>query len=159
VLSADCKLGGMIGMSRTNDGKEVTVTLGPTVRVHGKLECQELKSKPEWANTTITAEGFRAFFTEDMGKSARFEFVLPAGKYLLRSYGTDVEDAKQPLTLSNDRSELDLGVLDMKASPIAKLKGKTPPGWAVTAARGVKESAKLADYKGKWVYIEFWGFW
>ena len=25
--------------------------------------------------------------------------------------------------------------------------------------RGVKADVRLADSKGKWVYIEFWGFW
>ena len=29
----------------------------------------------------------------------------------------------------------------------------------ITAARGVKPAAKLSDYKGKWVFLEFWGFW
>ena len=52
-----------------------------------------------------------------------------------------------------------MGTLDLKASPIAKLKGKPAPGWEITAARGVKPQVKLADYKGKWVYLEFWGFW
>src|SRR5712691_4307986 len=46
VLSADRKLGGIVGVSNTNDGKEVTATLGPAVRVKGRLECQELNSKP-----------------------------------------------------------------------------------------------------------------
>ena len=26
-------------------------------------------------------------------------------------------------------------------------------------ADGSFKDIKLADYKGKWVYIEFWGFW
>ena len=57
------------------------------------------------------------------------------------------------------RAEFDLGTLDLKASALAKLKGKPAPDWNITAARGVKSSAKLSDYKGKWVYLEFWGFW
>ena len=159
VLSADRTLGAIVGVSKTDDGKEVTATLGPTVRVKGRLECQELNSKPEWANTTVTADGFRAFFAQNTSRSAEFEFVLPAGKYALRSYGTDVEDNKQTVTLATDRSEYNLGTVDMKASPIAKLKGKTPPNWEITDARGVKADVKLSDYKGKWVYVEFWGFW
>jgi hypothetical protein len=66
---------------------------------------------------------------------------------------------KQTMTLAADRPEYDLGILDLKASPIAKLKGKMAPGWDITAARGVKPNVKLSDYKGKWVYLEFWGFW
>ena len=159
VLSADRKLGGVVGVSKADDGKEVTATLGPTVRVKGKLTCSELNSKPNWANTMMTADGFRAHVAQYMSESAEFEFILPAGKYALRSYGTDVLDVKQTITLAADRPEFDVGTLDLKASPIAKLKGKQAPGWEITAARGVKPQVKLADYKGKWVYLEFWGFW
>ena len=60
VLSAARALGGIVGVSKTNDGKVVTAMLGPTVRVKGKLECKELNSKPEWANTVVTADGFGA---------------------------------------------------------------------------------------------------
>jgi len=159
VLSADRKLGGVVGVSKADDGKEVTATLGPTVRVKGNLTCSELNSKPKWANTMMTADGFRAHVAQYMSESAEFEFILPAGKYALRSYGTDVLDVKQTITLAADRPEVDVGTLDLKASPIAKLKGKPAPGWEITAARGVKPQVKLADYKGKWVYLEFWGFW
>ncbi len=159
VLSADRKLGGVVGVSNADEGKEVTATLGPTVRVTGKLECSELKAKPKWANTMISADGLRAPVAQHMGESAEFEFILPAGKYSLRSYGTDVEDIKQTITLAADRPEFDMGTLDLKASPMAKLKGKAAPGWEITAVRGVKAKAKLSDYKGKWVYLEFWGFW
>jgi hypothetical protein len=159
VLSADRALGGIVGVSKADDGKEITVTLGPTVRVKGELVCKELNSKPKWVNTTVDADGFRAYFIENITESAAFEFILPAGKYTLGSYGTDVEDAKQTITLAPDRSKYDdLGVIDMKASPIAKLRGKTAPDWRIADARGAKPGVKLADYKGKWVYIEFWGF-
>lgn len=159
VLSADRKLGGVVGVSRDDEGREVIATLGPTVRVRGKLECRELDSNRRWANTMVTADGFRAWVAQQMGESGAFEFVLPAGKYSFRSYGTDVEDIKQTVTLAADQPEYDFGTLDLKASPIGKLKGKPAPGWNITAARPVKSKVKLSDYKGKWVYLEFWGFW
>src|SRR5687767_13329720 len=54
VLSDDWKLGGIVGVSKADEGKEVTVTVGRTVRLKGKIECTELKSKPAWANTMIS---------------------------------------------------------------------------------------------------------
>ncbi len=42
VLSADFKLGAIVGVSKGDDGKELTLTLGPTVRVKGKMACKEL---------------------------------------------------------------------------------------------------------------------
>ncbi len=159
ILSADRMLGAIVGVSKAEAGKEIVVALGPTVRVKGQLECKELNVKPDWSNTTVAVEGFRAFFTQNSSKSAAFAFVLPAGKYTLTNYGKDVEDAKQTVAVTADRSEIDLGTIDLKASPVAKLRGKTPPDWVIADARGMKAEAKLADFKGKWVYLEFWGHW
>jgi hypothetical protein len=159
VLSPDHKLGAIVGVSKPDDGKELTVTLGPTVRLKGKLDCTELKATPEGASTIVFADGFRAFFAQDMRTSAAFDFVLPAGKYKLVFSGNDVERAKRLIDVQVGRSEYDLGTIDLKATPMAKLRGKTPPEWVIADARGVKADVKLADQKGKWVYIEFWGFW
>ncbi|HVS37670.1 MAG TPA: hypothetical protein VMS17_19060 [Gemmataceae bacterium] len=160
VLSADRALGGVVGVGKEDDGKELTVALGPTVRIIGKLECKELNSKPEWANTIIIADGFQlGNITQNVSKSAAFDFTPPAGKYTVWNYGSDVEGFKQTIELTADHRERDLGVIDLKASPIAKMKGKTPPDWIIADARGAKKDVRLADYKGKWVYIEFWGFW
>lgn len=159
ALSADRKFGGLAGVSRTDDGKEVIVTLRPTVRVKGNLECKELHGKPEWANTMVAADGFRPPFVQHSSMSAAFAFVLPAGKYTFRSYGTDVDQVVQTVILTADRAAYDLGTFNLKATPIAKLKGQVLPGWTIAVGRGVKADVKLSDYKGKWVYIEFWGFW
>jgi thiol-disulfide isomerase/thioredoxin len=160
VLSADRTLGGIVGVSKADDGKEVTVMLGPTVRMKGELTCKELNTKPKWANTMVAVDGFRAPFTQNVTDLGAFEFVLPAGKYNLNSYGSDVESVKQTITLAPERSAYnDLGTIDMKANPIAKFRGKIAPNWLIADARGVKADVKLSDYKGKWVYIEFWGHW
>ena len=157
ILSADRKSGGIVAVS--NDNREVTVTLVPTVRVKGKLECKELNFKPPWANTMVIPDGVTSQVMQQMGESAEFDFMLPTGKYTLRSYGTDVEGRKDSITLTADQREYDLGTLDLKPSEIARLKGKPAPGWKVTDARGIKKNSKLSDYRGKWLYLEFWGFW
>ncbi len=159
VLSADRKLGGIAGVSKADEGKELIVVLGPTVRVKAKLECKELKRRPDWANTTVTPDGFRGYFAQHMSTTAQFEFLLPAWKYTFGSYGTDVDNTKRTVSLTGDRPEFDFGTIDMKATAIAKLKGKVPPDWIIADARGVKADVRLSDYKGKWVYIEFWGYW
>ncbi len=159
MLSADRKLGGIVSVSKEDDGKELTVTLLPTVRIKARLECKELNSRPSWVNTMVSVEGVRAPFAQNDTKDAAFAFVLPAGKYTLKTYGLDVQSIKQSVTLTADRPEHDLGTLDMKASPIAKMKGKQAADWVISDARGAKADVKLSDYKGKWVYVEFWGFW
>ncbi len=52
---------------------------------------------------------------------------------------------------------VDLGPIDLKLKPLAKLYGKEPPPLKVTDARGVDKNVKLSDYKGKWVVLEFLG--
>ena len=159
VLSADRTQGGIVGVSKADAGKEVVVTLGAVMRMHGKMDSKELGYAPKWANVTVTRDGYRAYFTQHITKTAEFEFLLPVGKYHLRVYGEDVTDVKKTVTLEGDRSVLELGAINMGVTPIAKLKGKPLPEFQITDARGVKPDVKLSDYKGKWVYLEFWGFW
>jgi hypothetical protein len=159
VLSADQKAGELIGVCKDDDGKELTVRLGPTIRVKGRLDCTELNHQPEWVNTTVSAEGCAGYFAQDISKAAALEFVLPAGKYSLRTYGSDVDDLRQTVILTTDHPECDLGTLDLKVNTLAKLKGKVAPDLIITEARGVKPTVKLRDFKGKWVYLEFWGYW
>jgi hypothetical protein len=157
VLSPDRTLGGIVGVSKDDNGKELTAMLTPTVRVKAKLGCKELSVKPAWVNTTVTADGFGLKFVENRSESLGFEFLLPAGKYTFRSYAPDIDDPGRTVTLNADQPEQDFGTIELKASAIGKLKGKPPPAWLITDARGVNAGVKLADYKGKWVYIKFWG--
>jgi thiol-disulfide isomerase/thioredoxin len=42
---------------------------------------------------------------------------------------------------------------------MARHYGKEPPPWRVTGARGINQDVQLADFRGRWVVIDFWGFW
>jgi hypothetical protein len=56
-------------------------------------------------------------------------------------------------------AETDLGFVDLKLTPLGRHQGKEPPAWNVTAARGLDPAVKLSDFKGRWLLIEFWGYW
>lgn len=84
--------------------------------------------------------------------------MLPPGTYQLWAYGTDVDNLRKEIVVKAGMPELDL-TLDLPATIIARHKGKAPPAWHVTDARGVKKDVKLTDFKGKWILMEFWGFW
>ena len=56
-------------------------------------------------------------------------------------------------------NDVDLKTLEVPATIIARHVGKAPPPWHVTDARGVNKEVQLADFKGKWVLLEFWGYW
>jgi thiol-disulfide isomerase/thioredoxin len=62
---------------------------------------------------------------------------------------------------------LDLGVLNVAlprdkdgiARDYSQFYGKEPPELAITDARGVPKEVKLADFRGKWVLLDFWAVW
>jgi hypothetical protein len=152
------KTGGLASVKTPADAENVTLKLQPLVRVRGEFYCKELSFKPPWTNVyMMTEDGARLL--QCISRDAKFAFQLPPGTYKFDGYGSDIQDHRQDLKLSADQPEVDLRTIEMAATPIARFKGKEPPTWNVTDARGVKKDVTLGDFKGKWVLVEFWGFW
>jgi hypothetical protein len=135
------------------------IKLRPVVRVHGSFVCKELDRKPTWTNVYMNAQPGRHRVRGCSSTQAAFSFRVPPGAYQFWGYGTDIQDHRNDLTLAADKPDVDLGALDVPATPIARHVGKAPPAWTVTDARGVAKDVKVSDFKGKWVLVEFWGFW
>ena len=162
VLAADRQTGGLVGATRADDGKELRVTLTPTVRVTGRITSPDLGGPPPWAVVYVAADGFRAGmrFAQSTTKDGTFALTLPAGGYRMLQYGQDIETKRNvPLDLKPGTPAVNLGTLAFAATPVAKLRGKPVPDFTAAAARGTKPEFRAADYKGKWVYVEFWGHW
>jgi hypothetical protein len=153
------KTGGSVVVKAKGPVEPVKITLGPLVRVHGSFSCTELGKKPSWTNVYISLMPGNVRLVMNESQEAKFDVLVPPGTYQFWGYGTDVADLNKEITTKADTPDLDLGILDIPATIIAKHKGKSPPQWNVTDARGVKKDVKLADFKGKWVLMEFWGFW
>jgi thiol-disulfide isomerase/thioredoxin len=84
---------------------------------------------------------------------------LPPGSYQLRGVADYRHaDAMKDLRVEPGRP-VDLGAIDLKLTPIARMAGKEPPAWHVTDARGVPKDVRPSDFKGKWLVLEFWGYW
>lgn len=115
----------------------------------------------------------------------RFEVWLPPGKYQLYAYGQtaaangiDLAVVPNPeIVVSGESRALDVGTLRLRNAPpsqreqrVARAKaagsfvdltkrfGERPPRWHVVDARGVKKSVQPADFQGKWLLVDFWGF-
>ncbi len=112
-----------------------------------------------------------------------FSLSLPPGNYDLYAYGSksdgnNVEEVRlsQPikLDLHADKPDVDLGEIRLppyvnQLQRIRKAKtdgtsydytkhyGEPPPAWHITDAHGVNKDVQIADYKGKWVILTFWG--
>ncbi len=157
AMDKDRKTGGLIVVEPKEAAKPQTIKLAPLVHLHGKFDCKELGKRPKWTNVYILSG--QARFAACVSEEASFSFLLPAGTYKFWGYGTDIQDLKKDITLKGSEMEVDLGTLDMQATIIARHKGKAPPNWHVTDARGVKKDVQISDFKGKWVLLEFWGYW
>ena len=162
ILSADRNSGCVASASRAEAGQEVRAKLVPTARVSGSYTCSELRSqKPDNAITLVGADGFRlsACFIQSITKTGGFDFRLPNGKYELTMYATDTERKRRLITIDATNPVSDLGAIDLPAAKLAKLQGNPAPPLTVTEARGVDAKVTLANFKGKWVALEFWGWW
>jgi hypothetical protein len=157
ALDKDRKIGGLIVVEPKAVAKPLEIKLAPLVHLHGKFACKELNKPLKWTNVYLLSGPAR--FAMCSSEEASFSFLLPPGTYKVWAYGTDIQDLKKDITLKADERDVDLKTIDMPATIIARHKGKAPPAWHVTDARGVKKDVKLSDFKGKWVLLEFWGFW
>jgi hypothetical protein len=159
AMDRDRKLGGLATVRANATDQPVTITLGPLARVHGAFSCNDLKAAPKWTNVYIMTREGRARVAMNDSEEARFDLMLPAGAYEVYAYGSDVDSVRKAVAIEPGKAELDLGTIDLPATIIAKHTGKAPPAWHVTDARGVKKDVTLSDFRGKWVLLEFWGFW
>lgn len=143
--------------------------LQPSVRVHGRFETAATKEAPPWTNVYITValseardgklEEHDERIVSCQSTEANFDLRLPPGTYRFDGYGTNTLGVKRQLVLTADQKELDLGVVALPQTVIARNVGKEALPWKLSEARGLSKDASLADFRGKWVVLEFWGFW
>jgi hypothetical protein len=155
VMDAERKRGAVAVVKNT--AEPINVFLSTLVEVRGTFTCDDLGEKPGWTNAYVNLLPLGLHAARFSSDDAAFSFLLPTGRFQLYMYGTDVQGARRTIDVSSSKgTEMDLGAIDLKATPIAKLYGKELPPWNVTDARGVEKDVKLSDYKGKWVLLEFW---
>jgi thiol-disulfide isomerase/thioredoxin len=169
ALDADRKHGGLVTIKPAESSKVPTITLAPAAKVFGRFESKELGRPLTWTNVYIntppraglipllSTRGVRVI--QCMSDEATFGCILPPGKYEFHGYGRDVQAVRREIEVPADVKVLDLGAIDLAATEIAKHVGKSPPLWSVKEARGVAKEVTIADFKGKWVLVDFWGHW
>jgi hypothetical protein len=157
AMTADRKTGAVAAFKKDTTDLP-PMKLAPLVKVTGKFESKELGHKPPWTNVYFNTLKNARLIQSDSTR-ADFACYLPPGKYKFNGYGSDVKGVNREIEVPADKPEFDLGTIDLAATEIAKHVGKEPPPLKITDARGLKKEMKLSDLKGKWVLIEFWGFW
>lgn len=157
VMDKKRKHGALAVIEPDRVGDHLELTLEPLVRVNGTFTCEELGAKPTWTNVYLNLRSGNLRIARHMSEKAEFSFRVPVGAYDLVMYGTDVQQVRKPLVVEGSKkSAIDLGALDLRATPIAKLYDEVMPPWTVTDAWGVDGNVTLEDYRGKWVLLEFW---
>ena len=139
--------------------KPLTVRLGPLVKIKAKLATGDplVPLPPDLTMTVATIEGEVDILRVKAG-GAGLAFRLPPGKYKLK-WANDLFRAVDLDFEAGPRAELDLGVLKLQPTPVAVGLGKTMPPFNAAFVRGGKPDLQIADYKGKWVLVLFWGTW
>lgn len=138
----------------------LSAKLAPEVRVAVPVTCDELTKAGQplgHVNGHLLADGRR--FTYHASKDGRLEFLAPPGRYTLWAYGSEVTGKRYvDVVVPEGCSEFAVEPVAMPALPFALMRGKPAPeldgvvGWA-----GAKTT--FADLKGKYVLVEFWGYW
>jgi RNA polymerase sigma factor (sigma-70 family) len=137
----------------------VTVALRPECRLSGTIVCDDLKQagKPmAWINVYLLQDGKR--IADCDSSEGLFEFVVPPGTYALYAYGTDLGKKTVSVTVPADRRALRVDPISLPASKLLLLEGQPAPELeGVVGWKGAK--VKLADLRGQYVLLEFWGYW
>ncbi|MEQ1895178.1 MAG: hypothetical protein ABL998_21775, partial [Planctomycetota bacterium] len=121
---------GALGVWDPRAPAPLELTLVPTTRVHGRFAYAETKATPSWTNVYITyalsenVDGVPRTRDERIlswsSKDATFDFRLPPGTYWFDGYGTDSLNVKQELRLAPNQAELDLGVVELPQTIVAR---------------------------------------
>src|SRR5260221_572233 len=154
------KLTGFASISPASSRKgAVHLILQPECRVSGKIVCDELTAagKPiGWANAYLLYGGQRIGECDNPGG---FEFNVPPGRYTLNVYGENLKDKYVDVTVPTGRADFQISpAISLLASRLTRLEGQPAPELeGVVGWRG--QPLKLADLHGKYVLIDFWGYW
>jgi hypothetical protein len=88
-----------------------------------------------------------------------FSVKLPAGRYTL-FWDVDERHIRESRdVLLEPGKPLDLGEITIKLSALGHIIGQPAPAWHFTDARGISKDVQPSQFKGKWIVLEFWGYW
>ena len=162
VLGPKRKLGAVVPPARATS-KPVKVTLRPLGRARIEIEAPQVAYQTE-GSITISLHREKPDPTSYWlaladGQFARtLELELPPGRYEVGAFNFATRIPKpQPLTVEPGKTTS--VKLRLEPTKIVSLAGQRPPGWHVLAARGLSKDVQPKDFRGKWLLLEFWGFW
>ena len=159
AYSADGALAGVVSVDDAAAAGDIRLALEPSVRVVGELTRSGLETPLDQAYLSLTV-GSSVRLSGSVRGGEAFGFPVPRGDVKWMAYDSWFSMLDGLHALKPEEVEVDLGSLDIPAHVLAKHVGKPLPEWSVSASRGVPlDQSTLAAHRGKWLLIEFWGFW
>jgi thiol-disulfide isomerase/thioredoxin len=160
AFDATGKLGGVAIVSHTAPPKTLRIQLSPLSELRFRYGSEVAADPlPESFVTLFLKEGTIPLIS-GRARTLAFSVKLPPGNYTLRGEGGDDRHAGEMRDFRLETGKpLDLGEIKLHPSTIARLYGKPAPAWRFADARGVPKDVQPAYFKGKWVVLEFWGYW
>lgn len=158
--------GGMISVDPKRIDEPLRITLTPLCSVRGRVDLSRVRDLPLRFGTTTQPVSQFDIAVVAVGRGVQwsqiariplsdgfFTIDLPRGEYdLLPSGAYSRCEAKR---IECREAAIDVGTVTLEPNPLTP--GKPPPDWTLTAAKGIPPSAKLGDFLGKIVVVEFWG--
>lgn len=154
VLDQERDLGGYAVVTEEKKGEEVRIVATRLATLKWSLSFDA--ERPDWMGAYLMVGDNRPLmFTEELFTGS---LKVPAGEFTFSAYSMVTNRVNVPVN-AKPGQVMELGHLEFIVSGYAKNFGKPALPLTFSEARGVPSDFKLSDLKGKWVLLEFWGYW
>jgi thiol-disulfide isomerase/thioredoxin len=145
----------------SNPEQKADLKLEPVVKVGGKFDCPEMGIPFEGYTIEgqVKAMPSGSPFMQSGRSTKEFTILLPSGSFAFDNSTADTISREYPFEVNAGAADLDVGVVNLEPTPIARHYKKTPPPLSVTDVRNGQKDLTLAQYKGKHVLVIYWALW
>ncbi len=164
ILNEERQIGAFCEISKDDERNQIELKLEPVCHVHGKLSSEDLEEigRPlTWSNVYLGFNKDSHGVLSCMSEKQQFDFWVPPGEYKLSAYGSgegaSTKHVRPIIEVKTGQSELDLGVVDLPATKLSTLIGKSAPEIGPIKAWKNGSPITLAELRGKAVIIYFDG--
>jgi thiol-disulfide isomerase/thioredoxin len=146
-------------ISASNDRSTVAISLKPERRVRGRIQSSALELLGRSLKETVAdVEVDDNWLFTDISDKCELEFFLPPGSYKLEASGNDTSKAYRSFKVEAGK-DVELDPIELQPTNMVKLIGHPAPELRDVVAWKNSKPLKLADLRGKYVLLDFWGWW
>ena len=141
-------------------GRVVRVPMQPACHVRGKIESSGLSAlerKLRDSGVAVSYQGIPCFEYVTENNNV-FEFFLPPGAFVLWANGADCHGVKKAVSIEAGRHNLTL-TFDLPPTRFVSLIGRPAPELRDVVGWKNSKSIKFANLRGRYVLLDFWGYW